>query len=141
MDFSRQEYWSGLPFPSPGDLPNPRIEPMSPALQMDSLLSEPPGKSCKSETWFQICKIIPGCVYSASRISVLMPESILLQILVAINNLWASVSWSVKFGNYSLCSFRPLPSLMVNKIRENFVKDSLFSDPNKARGHPVVLKI
>ena len=44
MGFSRQEYWSGLPFPSPGDLPNPGIEPGSPALQTDALLSEPPGK-------------------------------------------------------------------------------------------------
>ena len=44
LGFSRQEYWSGLPFPSPGDLPNPGIEPGSPALQADSLLSEPPGK-------------------------------------------------------------------------------------------------
>ena len=45
MEFSRQEYWSGLPFPSPGDLPDPGIEPRSPALQADALLSEPPGKS------------------------------------------------------------------------------------------------
>ena len=44
MGFSRQEYWSGLPFPSPGDLPNPGIEPRSPALQADTLTSEPPGK-------------------------------------------------------------------------------------------------
>ena len=44
MGFPRQEYWSGLPFPSPGDLPDPRINPRSPALQVDSLLSEPPGK-------------------------------------------------------------------------------------------------
>ena len=44
MQFSRQEYWSGLPFPSPGDLPNPGIEPGSPELQADALLSEPPGK-------------------------------------------------------------------------------------------------
>ena len=43
MEFSRQEHWSGLPFPSPEDLPDPRIEPRSPALQMDSLPSEPPG--------------------------------------------------------------------------------------------------
>ena len=42
MGFSRQEYWSGLPFPSPGDLPNPGIKPGSPALQADSLPSEPP---------------------------------------------------------------------------------------------------
>ena len=44
IGFSRQEYWRGLPFPSPGDLPNPGIEPWSPTLQADSLLSEPPGK-------------------------------------------------------------------------------------------------
>ena len=45
MEFSRQEYWSGLPFPSPGDLPNPGIEPRSPALQADSLPAEPPAES------------------------------------------------------------------------------------------------
>ena len=44
MGFSRQEYWSGLPFPSPEDLPNPGIESGSPTLQADSLPSEPPGK-------------------------------------------------------------------------------------------------
>ena len=44
MGFSRQEYWNGLPFPSPGDLPDPGIEPMSPVLQADALTSEPPGK-------------------------------------------------------------------------------------------------
>ena len=44
MGFSRQEYWSGLPFPSPGDLPDPGIEPGSPALEADALNSEPPGK-------------------------------------------------------------------------------------------------
>ena len=45
MGFSRQEHWSGLPLPSPGDLPDPGIEPGCPALQADSLLSEPQGKS------------------------------------------------------------------------------------------------
>ena len=44
MEFSSQEYWSGLPFPSPGDLPDPGIEPGSPTLQADALTSEPPGK-------------------------------------------------------------------------------------------------
>ena len=44
MGFSRQDYWSGLPFPSPGDLLNPGIEPGSPKLQADTLPSEPPGK-------------------------------------------------------------------------------------------------
>ena len=44
MGFSRQEYWSGLPFPYPGDLPDPGIEPMSSTLQADALTSESPGK-------------------------------------------------------------------------------------------------
>ena len=44
MEFSRPEYWSGYPFPSPGDLPNPWIKPRSPILQADSLPAEPPGK-------------------------------------------------------------------------------------------------
>ena len=44
MEFPRQKHWSGLPFPSPGDLPDPGIEPGSPTLQADALPSEPPGK-------------------------------------------------------------------------------------------------
>ena len=52
--FSRQEYWSGLPFPSPGDLPDPGIKPRSPALQADYLTSEPPGKPWKLHTIGQI---------------------------------------------------------------------------------------
>ena len=49
MGFFRQEYWNGLPVPSPGDLPDPGIEPRSPALQADALLSEPPGKPKEKE--------------------------------------------------------------------------------------------
>ena len=52
MGFSRQKYWSGLPFPSPEDLPNPGIEPGSPALQADALSSEPPGIPVEG-----VCKI------------------------------------------------------------------------------------
>ena len=48
MGFSRQEYWSGLSFPSPGDLPNPGIKPRSPTLQADALSFEPPGKTYTS---------------------------------------------------------------------------------------------
>ena len=50
VEFSRQEYWSGLPFPSPGDPPNPGIEPGSPTLQADALPSEPPGKHLSQGT-------------------------------------------------------------------------------------------
>ena len=56
MGFSRQEYWSGLPFPSPGDLPYPGIEPRSPALQADALLSEPSGKSTRRRVYIpELC--------------------------------------------------------------------------------------
>ena len=48
MEFSRQEYWNGLPFPSAGDLPDPGLEPRSPALQADSFTTEPPGKPQKA---------------------------------------------------------------------------------------------
>ena len=49
MGFSKQEYWRGLPFPPPGDLPNPRIEPRSPALQADSLPTKLRGKSSEND--------------------------------------------------------------------------------------------
>ena len=49
MEFSRQECWSGLPFPSAGDLPNPGTEPGSPTLQADALPSQPPGKHNKKK--------------------------------------------------------------------------------------------
>ena len=53
MGFSRQEHWSGLPHPSPGDLPHPQIEPWSPALQVDALPSELLGKPIvKAGYWF-----------------------------------------------------------------------------------------
>ena len=49
MGFPRLEYWSGLPFPFPGNLPDPRIKPRSPVLQADSLPSEPRGKPGKGK--------------------------------------------------------------------------------------------
>ena len=54
MEFSRQEYWSGLPLPSPGDIPDPGLESGSRTLQVDSLISEPP-----DYTSFKIVTIIP----------------------------------------------------------------------------------
>ena len=55
MGCFRQEYWSGLPFPSPGDLPNPGIEPRSSALQADSLPSESPGKLESDLSYILLC--------------------------------------------------------------------------------------
>ena len=59
MEFSRQEYWSGLPFPSLGDLPDPGIEPGSPVLQADSLQFEPPGSRVLKLPIFFRCKVTP----------------------------------------------------------------------------------
>ena len=56
MESSRQEYWSGLTFRSPGDLPNPGVQPGSPALQVDSLPSEPPGKPHRDAIGMEIQK-------------------------------------------------------------------------------------
>ena len=60
MEFSRQEYWTGLPFPSPGDLPDPGIKPGSPTLQADALPSEPPGKS---HLYYKKCFLFPFELY------------------------------------------------------------------------------
>ena len=84
MGFSRQKCWSGLPCPSPGDLPKPGIEPRSPALKADSLPSKPPGKphgprqvatySLLSETlyaWLYICagQMKEGCICVQDRLT------------------------------------------------------------------------
>ena len=57
MEYSRQKYWSGLPFPSPGNLPDPGIKPRSPALQADALSTEPPGNQLKEISKFGWSKV------------------------------------------------------------------------------------
>ena len=63
MRFSRQEYWSGLPFPSPGDLSDPGIEPKSPSLQADALPSEPPGKPIQYCRFSLVIYFIHSSIY------------------------------------------------------------------------------
>ena len=65
MGFSRQEHWSGLPFPSPEDLPDPGIEPGSPTLEEDALTSEPPGKPKSSYNPLEI-RIISIYIFTAT---------------------------------------------------------------------------
>ena len=74
MGFSRQEYWSGLPFPSPGDLPHPGTEPRPPALQADAVPSEPSGKQafqgCSSVSQFSrsvMCNSLQPCESQHAR--------------------------------------------------------------------------
>ena len=81
MGFSRQEYWSELPFSSPGDLPNPGIKLRSPALQADTLRSEPPGHLCK--------------IVSNSSVIYALSLSIILKWFCAVNSLfWFCVIYS-----------------------------------------------
>ena len=96
MEFSRQESWSGLPFPSPGDLPDPGIEPRSPALQADSLLTEPSGKpslapeyaliKCQSHFTSLSCTIVsevqqvPFLMFLRVSISLLLPYKCLVTV-------------------------------------------------------------
>jgi len=86
MGFPRQEYWSGLPFPSPGDLPDPAIESMSPALAGRFLTTEPPGKSNQDEEDDQISRNL-----TAEKVvtSVCTPDLFTVLFLVTFHN-WLS---------------------------------------------------
>ena len=86
MGFSRQEYWSGLPFPSPGDFPDPGIEPGSPALEADTLTSEPPGK----ESYDQ-----PKHIFKSRDIT-LSTKVRLVQAMVFPLVMYGCESWAVK---------------------------------------------
>ena len=98
MGFSRQEYWSGLPFPSPGDLPDPGIEPGSPALQADALTSEPPGKplaaaAAKSlQSYPTLCDPIDGSP-PGSSVSGILQARTLEWVAISFSNAW---KWKVK---------------------------------------------
>ena len=72
MGFSRQEYWSGLPFPSSGDLPNPGTEPWSHTLQADSFLSEPLVKPICMYVCMYVCTYICICTNNFFRLFSIM---------------------------------------------------------------------
>ena len=78
MEFSRPEYWSGYLFPSPGDLPNPQIEPRSCALQAHSLPGEPPGKSISASESYPVSGLFAsgGPSFRASASASVLPMSI-----------------------------------------------------------------
>ena len=111
MGFSRQEYWSGLPFPSPGHLPNPGIEPRSPALQADSLLTEPPGRP-------EVPVPNPSCVFSllirespaqvhSSRMPFVFPKTTFPGL--SVSSSWEPVSQDLAFEQCTVPSSSPVP--------------------------------
>ena len=89
MEFSRQEYGSRLPFPSPGDLPDPGIEPGSPALQADALPSEPPGNQGASES-----EVAQSCPTLGDPIDWGLPGSSVHEIFQARILEWIAISFS-----------------------------------------------
>ena len=94
MGFSRQEYWSGLPFPSPGDLPYPGIEPGSPALQTDALPSEPLGKPDVQYAAAAAAKLLQSCPTLCDPIDRSPPGSPIPGILQARILEWVAISFS-----------------------------------------------
>ena len=95
MGFPRQEYWSGLSFPSPGDLPKPGIEPMSPALQADTLPTEPPGKP---PIKVAAAKLGQSCLTLCNPIDGSPPCSPVPRILQARMLEWVAISFSTYKG-------------------------------------------
>ena len=110
MGFSRQDYWSGLTCCPPGDHPNPGLEPRSPALQADSLLSEPPGKP-KVLIAIAIAKSLQSCPTLCDPIDGSPPGFAISGILQARTLEWVAISfsnaWKGKVKVKSLSRVRP----------------------------------
>ena len=101
MGSSRQEYWSGLPFPSPGDLPNPRIESKSPALAGEFFTTEAPGKSCCLQNITIIFFLIWQCwAFSAAHRLSLVAESRSSSLNCG--------AWMSHYGGFSCCTVQVL---------------------------------
>ena len=114
MGFSKQEYWSGLPFPFPGDLLDPGIKPRCPALQADTLPSEPPGNeaevdiflefSCFFYDWMGVGNVISGssAIYKSSLniskflVHVLLNQSSLENFENSFASMWNECNCMVK---------------------------------------------
>ena len=118
MELSRQEYWSGFPFPSPGDLPDPGVKPGSAALQGDSLLPEPPGK--------------PLITFGGEETDSPLMTSRLFNLVL----LLTVTSWRTSGNRFSLCRFCWLPFLkaqLQNSAKHHFQMFSCeFIPPGRA---------
>ena len=99
IGFSRQEYLSGLPFPSPGDLPNPGIEPGSLSLQADALPSEPPGKEALMVQ--RVKRLSPGLLLVSHKCHVLSHfRAFLPAILSAWKILFSALPMEILFSSF-----------------------------------------
>ena len=134
MGFSRQEYWSGLPFPSPGDLPDPGIKPMSLALAGRFFTSEPPGKpkSCGEDPCLKHCYegnetggFLTALNLHFSRINV-------CSVSIELSSLVCRTIWyfhqedyhGAVAGNSIYCADYSLSRILCNQIRETLLSPS-----------------
>ena len=136
MGFSRQEYWSGLPFPSPGDLPDPGIKSGSPSLQADTLLSEPPGKPSSAKYWQLNLQKFPGFCYAFHHLSetilteahITLLQSVhqrLLSSVLFLSTLSQACQLLVTLSVFCFCSrYSPTRKLEIFPIAHHFITHS-----------------
>ena len=105
LGFFRQEYWSGLPFPSPGDLPNPGIEPRSAMLGVDSLPTEPPGKPSKNTRVGNLSLLQRIFLTQESNQGLLHCRQMRYQLSYQEAQFWPSTGWQKLSSPMSLCAF------------------------------------
>ena len=103
MGFSQQEYWSELPCPPPGDLPDPGIEPQSPALKADSLPTEPPGKPSNLACWY------PNPLQAAPRLWPVLSHVSHVRLLVTLCIVACQALLSMGFSQQEYWSELPCP--------------------------------
>ena len=140
MEFSRPKYWSGLPFPSPGALPNPGIEPESLALQADSLWSEPPEKHAAAAA-----KSLQLCLTLFDPIDHSPPGPAITGILQARTLEWVAISssnawkWKVKMKSLSRVQLLEIPwiaayqaTLSMGFSRQEYWSGVSFPSPREA---------
>ena len=113
---TRQEYWNGMPFPSPGDLPDLGIEPRSPTLQADALPSEPPGKSTEGKLGL-----------------ILMGRAMLSKSLIQFSiDGWSCVPYHIfTWGQTMVEAIK----IMETSFKRSHACTATFSAPNPAAGH------
>ena len=119
MGFSRQEYWSRLPFPSPEDLPDPGIEPRSPALHADSLLSEPLRKLGRGGGGRKnLCFMLKGWVLGQTMLAMRGPQfSVSLNIFLS-SNIWRGKEISCHHTEASTAYHKNVAVLFHDTIKE-----------------------
>ena len=125
MGFSRQEYWSGLPFPSPGNLPKPGIEPRSPASQAGALTSEPPGNAGvdEAQSGIKIAGRNINHLRYADDTTLMAESEELKSLLVKVKRRVNKLAQNSTFRK--LRSWHPVPSPHANKWGNNGNSDRL----------------